>query len=159
MIDALFDMKAEGPDVLACNFNGWNCLHAGVSADDVPILKKLQEKISPARLKLLISKPDKQGREPLHIAAYKCDENVVSWLMDNGADSNKEDSSGKSAVELADRSGRRKSREVMENKEGKRRNSREAVESLLPGEKGRRMSKELPEMPADLAAAAGAPAS
>ena len=27
------------------------------------------------------------------------------------------------------------------------------------GEKGRRMSKELPEMPADLAAAAGAPAS
>ena len=43
-------------------------------------------KISKGRVTALLQTADKSGREPLHIAAYKCeDEKVVEYLISIGA--------------------------------------------------------------------------
>ena len=53
---------------------------------------------------------------PLHIAAYKCSEEMVSYMMDLGATDATKDAGGNTASKLADRSGRRKSREIIDSK-------------------------------------------
>ena len=80
------------------------------------------------------------GDEPLHIAAYKCDESIVAYLIEKGAE-DKKDSTGNTASKLADRSGRRKSRELIDakfaddGKAGSGRGSRRASKESA-GDKG-----------------------
>ena len=114
MIEALYALGADGPDSLLCNGTGWTVLHAAVNTDALDVLKKLRQFFTPARTKLLLNTADKSGREPLHIAAYKCSEEMVSFLMELGATNKKKDSAGNNPAALAARSGRRKSREILE---------------------------------------------
>jgi len=116
LIELLFTLKVDGPDSILVNSVGWTVMHAAVNTDDLSLLQALVKQFTPARTKLLLSTPDKTGREPLHIAAYKCTEEMVSYLIDLGASNKKQDSAGNTASKLADRAGRRKSREVIEEK-------------------------------------------
>jgi len=50
----------------------------------------------------------------VHIAAYKCDPEIVQYLLTHGGDVSSVDAAGNSAIKLADKGGRRKSREIME---------------------------------------------
>jgi len=151
MIDFLYSLKAEGPDTIIVNSVGWTVMHAAVHADDVETLKALTNHITPARTKLLLQTQDKTGREPLHIAAYKASEEVVAKLIALGASDKAKDSSGNTASKLADRAGRRKSREMIEDGCGG-----PVLEEPLSARRKSRASKETVETAA--AAAAAAPA-
>jgi len=161
LIDRLFDMKVDGPDSLLVNSVGWTVMHAAVNTDDYDLLSSLTKHFTPARTKVLLSTADKTGREPLHIAAYKCSEEVVGHLMDLGATNNKSDTAGNTAAKLADRAGRRRSKDVIEEKSEKteqekaagraRRASRDSSESLASMQ---RLSKEGAQAPAAAPAAA-----
>jgi len=114
MVDALFDLGADGPDSLLINTNGWTVMHAAVNADDLDMLKHFcEKKLTPSRVKALLNKQDKTGREPLHIAAYKCDEKIVEYLISIGAQNKKADKAGNDASQLAKKAGRRRSREIL----------------------------------------------
>ena len=118
MIDALFELGTDGPDSLLVNTNGWTIMHAAVNANDLQVLKHIcEKKLTPSRVKALLAKQDKTGREPLHIAAYKCDEEIVSYLIKMGAQNKKADKAGNDASELAKKAGRRRSREILSGKE------------------------------------------
>ena len=139
MIDRLYELKQDGPDSILVNSVGWTVMHAAVNTDDLETLKALVKHFTPARTKVLLMTPDKTGREPLHIAAYKCSEEMVTYLIDLGAKNNKADTAGNTASKLADRAGRRKSKEIIEEK---------LPESVPPAPENKRRSKEIPEMPA-----------
>ena len=118
MIDLLYALGTEGPDSILVNSVGWTVMHAAINTDDLKTVKELYKHLTPARTKLLLQTPDKTGREPLHIAAYKCTEEMVAYLIDIGASNKKTDSAGNTASKLAERAGRRKSRELIEEKVG-----------------------------------------
>ena len=61
-----------------------------------------------------VNKADKTQRTPLMIASFKCEEDVVTLLLKHGADPNLADSGGNDAVKLATKTGRRRSRELLE---------------------------------------------
>lgn len=148
MINQLFQMldKTEQPDVLLVNSVGWTVLHAATNICDLKVMETLFSHISPTRVKVLMSTKDKTDREPLHIAAYKDmseDGAVVSYLIKNGAKNTEKDSAGNVPSELAARSGRRRSKEVIEEKTGQKaecgsrarrtsRDSKEALDEMKP---------------------------
>lgn len=115
MMDELYELGArDGPDTLLVNANGWSIMHAAVSADDVEVLKHLLRKFSPARIESLLVKTDLTGRAPLHIAAYKCSEEMVSYLLSIGAKNEIKDIAGNLPSTLAEKGGRKKSKEIIE---------------------------------------------
>jgi len=130
MMELLFDIGKEGPDTLLKNLNGWTAMHVAVHSDDLSVLKKFCIKISGARLKALLKTADKTGREPLHIAAYKSSEDMVSFLIEQGADATNSDTGGNTAAKLATRSGRRKSKEILEDQEKKQKDRRASKEQM-----------------------------
>lgn len=147
LIEILYDLAKEGPDSLLANAAGWTVMHAAVHTDDLDTLKALVKRLTPGRLTALLKSADKTGREPLHIAAYKCSEEMVKYLVEKGATANKEDSAGNTASKLADRGGRRKSREIIDNASG-------MSEGGADAPKGRRKSRDSKEpKPAEPAAA------
>ena len=75
-------------------------MHAAVHTDDLDTLKALVKRLTPGRLTALLKSADKTGREPLHIAAYKCSEEMVKYLVEKGATANKEDSAGNTASKV-----------------------------------------------------------
>ena len=117
MMGLLYGLGAEGPDSLLVNSVGWTVMHSAVNTDDLETIKKLVEHFTPARTKLLLATPDKSGREPLHIAAYKCTEDVVQYLISIGAKNARSDAAGNTAAKLAERAGRRRSRDIIEDPE------------------------------------------
>lgn len=114
LMSLLFGLGKEGPDSLLVNTAGWTVMHSAVNSDDLDTLKSLVVYFTPARTKLLLQTPDKTGREPLHIAAYKCTEEMVQYLMALGSANTRADTAGNTASKLAERAGRRKSREIIE---------------------------------------------
>ena len=86
-----------------------------MSTNDLEVLKAVTtgNRISAQRLKLLLNTTDKMGRRPLHIAAYKCDEELVQHLGQLGAKDTK-DNAGNTAGKLAEKTNRRRSRELIE---------------------------------------------
>jgi ankyrin repeat protein len=114
MMELLYLLDKDGPDSLLVNSFGWTVLHAAVNTDDLDVLKALVKHFTPARIKLLLTTPDKTGREPLHIAAYKCTEELVTYLIELGASNKKADSAGNTPGKLADRSGRRRSKDIID---------------------------------------------
>lgn len=119
LMKLLYTLGAESPDSLLVNNQGWTIMHSAVNTDNLETLKKLMDFFTPQRIKLLLQTPDKTGREPLHIAAYKCSEEMVSYLMDVGAANVRVDSNGNDPAKLADRAGRRKSKEIIERRSSK----------------------------------------
>mmetsp|Transcript_29253 Transcript_29253/g.75388 ORF Transcript_29253/g.75388 Transcript_29253/m.75388 type:complete len:417 (+) Transcript_29253:144-1394(+) len=155
MIELLYSLGRDGPDSLLVNSTGWTVMHAAVHTDCLPILQQLVSKFTTARLKVLLRTPDKTGREPLHIAAFKCSEEMSGFLVDLGAKDETEDMAGNLPSELAEQCfkntgdhTRRKSKEIIEQKimarEG--RNSKEFVESGAGGRRKSRESREIPSM-------------
>ena len=135
-MDILFDLSIKDkPDTLLSNINGWTAAHVAVNTDDLEILKHFYNKITPARMKMLLKTSDKTGREPLHIASFRDesdDSKIVAFLLQNGAKNSKKDDAGNTPSGLADRSGRRNSKELIEHETGsaspERRKSREEAE-------------------------------
>ena len=114
LMSLLYSLGGEGPDSLLVNWAGWTVMHAAVNTDDLEVLKKLVDHFTPQRVRLLLQSPDKTGREPLHIAAYKSSENMVEYLLNIGGSNVRVDANGNNASKLADRAGRRKSKELIE---------------------------------------------
>jgi hypothetical protein len=118
MIDLLYSLDKDGPDTLLVNAAGWTIMHAAVNTDDLKVVREVTKHFTPARTKLLLKTPDKTGREPLHIAAYRCTEEMVGFLLDLGATNKKHDTGGNTPSKLADRSGRRKSKDIIDERTG-----------------------------------------
>jgi len=108
----------RGSDVMVENNNGWTVLHSAVNADKLDVVEKIldhrickDEKLK----KELLEKQDKSQRVALHIAAFKSREGeMVALLLKNGADPNAKDASGNTGAKLAGKTGRRKSKELLE---------------------------------------------
>lgn len=137
MIDLLYGLGKDGPDSLLVNSNGWTILHTAVHANDLEVLKNVFKHFSVARKKILITTKDKTGRTPLHIASFKDDSEgsvIINFLLEQGAKNDVKDSAGNCPSELASRSGRRESKEIIEQKTGTqnaakdRRRSRDSAE-------------------------------
>lgn len=143
MIEMLNELEGSSrPDSLIVTAAGWSVLHEAVQTDDFAIVKEVVKGLQKdgGRIKVLINLKDKTGRQPLHIAAYRChDESIINFLMENGANGEARDHGGMSAPILAQKANRSKSKELIE--EGIRRNSHEFM-----GEgRGPRHSKEMLE--------------
>lgn len=116
MVNLLFSLgKADKPDpLLVSKPMNWTVLHAAVQADDLELLKTLVNKISPARVKVMLQSLSKAGRDPLHVASYHCQPELVKYLLDIGADRNRRDRFGNTAGKLAQRAGRRISKQLID---------------------------------------------
>jgi len=109
LLDCGANLKAEMS-------NGWNILHVVVNANNRDLLSKflLHNHVVDQKKRLFLS-TDADQRTPMHIAAFRCDEDIVNILVSNGARLDLVDNAGNNPIKLAERSGRRKSREIMEN--------------------------------------------
>ena len=122
MVAALYDPRnletKEQPDVMVTSKNGWTVMHAIVSnstnAEDLEFLKYFVSKLSPARLEAIKNSKDAQGRVPLHIASFKAHETVLEYCLKDLKMKDLRDKSGHSSKDLAGKSNRRKSRELIE---------------------------------------------
>jgi len=106
---------AEGGTVLhvAC--------HSAKTKEHAEVIQTIlsHEKVSPSHNKKLkqrlIDAKDAQGRQALHIVSYKEGaEDVMNALLMHGADAMTKDLHGKTPSDLAGRSGRRKSKDLLE---------------------------------------------
>ena len=70
--------------------------------------------LSEARVKLMLRSLNLTGRSPLHVSAYHCKPEVVKFLVDLGADKKQQDRHGNTAGRLAERAGRRDSKEIID---------------------------------------------
>lgn len=105
----------RGADCMIENNNGWTVLHTAINADDETCTKTilLHQFVTPLKKKL-IDVADKQGRTALHIAGFKAEVNLVELLLQHGADATSLDVGGNSAGSLAKKSGRRKSKDLLD---------------------------------------------
>ena len=149
MMDQLFLLDKDGPDTLLVNSVGQTVLHVATYAacnpdpsvkPDLTVLEHLFRHFTAARKRVLLDSPDRAGREALHVAAYRDgseDSAVSAYLIDKGAKNVTKDSAGNTASSLADRSGRRRSKDIIEQKTG----------TGPPANSGRRKSRDSKEMP------------
>lgn len=140
MIDLLFRLKEDGPDVLLVNSVGWTVLHAATEKCDLATMETLFKWFSPGRKKVLLNTKDKTGRVPLHIAAYRDEHEesaVCSFLIKHGAKNSEKDTAGNVPSQLAAKTGRRKSKELIEDMTGTVQNE--------PETRGRRRSRDSKE--------------
>lgn len=115
MIELLLSLgRKEGPDPLICDVQAWTVLHAAVHTDDLELLQGVVNLISPARVKVMLMSLSKTGRNPLHISAYRCKPEIIQLLLDLGADRSQHDKYGNTAGKLAERAGRRRSKELID---------------------------------------------
>jgi ankyrin repeat protein/Ca2+-binding EF-hand superfamily protein len=104
----------RGADVMIENNNGWTILHTAVNADKIECAEAIlsHPRVNKQRL---IDAGDKSERTALHIASFKSKEGeMVTLLLRNGADPEAQDVSGNTGMKLAERTGRRKSKELLE---------------------------------------------
>lgn len=104
-----------GANIRLDTANGWTVLHTVVSKNDKELLQAFLTHPNVQRVKKeLFAHTDKDARTAMHIAAFKCEEDIVTILASAGASVEVQDSSGNCPRKLAERSGRRKSREIMD---------------------------------------------
>jgi len=106
----------RGSDCMIENNNGWTILHTAVNTDKVEMAELVLKhpKASPQKQKLL-DYYDKSRRTSLHIAAFKSKEGeMVALLLKHGADANAVDAGGNTGAKLAEKTGRRKSKELLD---------------------------------------------
>jgi len=146
MIELLNDLNRDRPDSLIVTAAGWSVLHQAVNADDFNVVKEVVRGLQKdgGRLRVLINLKDKSGRQPLHIAAFRSTEDdgaTINFLMENGASGVAKDNGGLAPPKLAEKAGRRNSKELIE--ENVRRYSKEGRNSKESMGGGRRPSKEM----------------
>jgi len=140
MVEMLNELDRDRPNSLLVTSTGWSVLHQAVHTDNFEIVKEVVRGLQKdgGRLRVLINLKDRSGRQPLHIAAYKCQsEDIIRYLMENGANGEQKDSGGLAPHVLAEKAGRRVSKEIIE--EGIRRNSKE----VMGGKRRASTSKEI----------------
>jgi len=114
-----------GADMYVESASGWNMLHAAAHGGALEGAKEIfsfmdKNSFSTLQVRLLVNHPDKDGRTPLHIAAMRADPDVqkppfVQLLLNKGADPAVVDNGSKlSAGALAEKAGRRNSKELIE---------------------------------------------
>jgi len=106
----------RGCDCMIENNNGWTILHTAVNTDKVEMAEFVlnHPKVTPQKQKLL-DYDDKSRRTVLHIAAFKSKEGeMVALLLKHGADANAVDAGGNTGAKLAEKTGRRKSKELLD---------------------------------------------
>lgn len=106
----------RGADVMVENNNGWTVLHSAVNTDKLDCCQTILEhpRVAPQKRRLLDAS-DKSKRQALHIASFKSREGeVVELLLKHGADASAQDASGNTGAKLAAKTGRRKSKELLE---------------------------------------------
>jgi len=106
----------RGSDCMIENNNGWTVLHTAVNTDKVEMAEMVlnHPKVVPQKQKLL-EYDDKSRRTVLHIAAFKSKEGeMVALLLKHGADANAVDAGGNTGAKLAEKTGRRKSKELLD---------------------------------------------
>jgi len=141
MTKLLFDLGRDGPDPMLVNATGWTALHIAVHQSKKEVVEALYEKMSAARWRAMLNIKDKSGRTAMHIAAYKSSEEVLQYMLQKGGDASTSDASGIKPSALAEKAGRRRSKEIIEehnsNQEVKKknRNSREIQLGLENPEK------------------------
>lgn len=121
MIDLLFGLDKEGPDTLLTTAQGYTVLHMAVQINDLEVVKSVCAKLQGARKRILLHTRCKVGRTPLHVAAFRDDSDdqpIVKFLLENGAKNDAKDAAGNTASALAGKSGRRASKEVIEEATG-----------------------------------------
>jgi len=106
----------RGADCMVENNNGWTVLHAAVNADKLDCVSAILDNPRVREhKKTLLAFPDKSKRVALHIAAFKSREGeMVALLLRHGADSSVVDAAGNTGAKLAGKTGRRKSKELLE---------------------------------------------
>jgi len=106
----------RGSDVMIENINGWTALHTAVNADKLDCAETLlvHPRVLPQKQRLLDAS-DKNERTALHVASFKSEGGeMVALLLKHGADPMAEDQIGNTGVKLAEKTGRRKSKELLE---------------------------------------------
>jgi len=116
----LVDMfLVRNSDPMAVDGIGRTVLHTAVaaakSAADAKLVELIlsHERVAGVKSKL-IHMSDDQGRMAIHIASYGALEAVVQTLLSHGADPQFKDVHGNDSIKLASRSGRKKSKEILE---------------------------------------------
>ena len=112
----------RGADPFIKDNNGGTVLHAAAQGDKIEVARDLfgHSKISPADgstsiKKRLLNTTDKSKRTALHIAAFKSKEGeMVQLLLKHGADPSVQDANGNTSAKLANKTGRRKSKELLD---------------------------------------------
>lgn len=102
---------------LLVNAAGWTILHFAAQASDLENFKKLFTHLTGARKQILLRTKDKTLRTPLHIASFKDasdNSQVVDFLLTAGALNDSVDTAGNLPSTLAGKSGRRASKELIE---------------------------------------------
>jgi ankyrin repeat protein len=118
MIDLLYSLGKDGPDSMLVNSVGWTVLHAAAQKNNLKVLETLMRHFTSARKKIVINTKDKTGRTPLHIASFRGEEEVIGFLIQHGARNDVKDVSSLCPSQLANRQGRRDSKELIEEKTG-----------------------------------------
>lgn len=157
MIDFLFkdtclEVK-ERPDVLLVNTYGSTVLHAACNANKQVSIERLFHHISEQRKKMLLKCKDKIGRQPLHITAFtdtSQEGDVNALLIKHGAKNDSKDAAGNKPSELAGKSHRRKSKEMIEEMTGSCTDGGQA-----PGPRERRRSRDSRESVTSISSADG----
>ena len=107
----------RGADPLVENNNGWTVLHAAVNADKLECVSGLLEhpRVKAVKAALLAFPAKSTARVALHIAAFKSiGGEMVALLLKHGADPRVTDAAGNTGAILAGKTGRRKSKELLE---------------------------------------------
>ncbi len=106
----------RGSEIMIENNNGWTILHTAVNSDRHEICQVILSHPRVVKQKRrLVDATDKSERTALHIASFKSKEgDMVTLLLRNGADASAQDASGNTGMKLAEKTGRRKSKELLE---------------------------------------------
>jgi len=110
----------RGADLSAVANNGRTVLHHAVQSakdkSDVETIEILlgHERATAEIRKELLSAQDGEGRTVCHITAIKAIEEITTLLLEKGANPLATDNTGNNSVALAERAGRRKSKELLD---------------------------------------------
>jgi len=113
-------LLGQGANPLITSQVGWTVLHTAVHSNSIELvglllnLDKERATFSKQQKEQLVRHTDGQGRTALHLAAFKADENMVQLLLDHGADPRGQDTAGNNAGALATKTGRRRSRDLLD---------------------------------------------